>query len=287
MNNIIILQGKRVRSGTNFVGSTLSMHPDVITLPSNVSFGEFNLFRDRSIIDTCFKNISETSFGMDINNNDLDLFLELYGEQWLRLLIKKHEVPVGKTIFIKSYVIDNVDLWKKAFPNSKIAIITRDGRDNVISSIKASNDHRNWHSHIVRLKKRVNYYSGRLFLNHTKHWVKTAKSVLDIEEDMYINKFKYEYLNNSYDNIKTLLKFYDLATNDTIVKTCLNAPVVGSSFGIDTNEVTKPNWTPESDKSKFKFSGKWTHWSFFKKAIFKIIAGQALIKLNYEKSTHW
>lgn len=287
MNDIIILLGQRVRSGTNFVGSTLAMHPDVITLPSNVSFGEFNLFRDRSILDTCFKNISDTSFGMDINNNDIDLFLKLYGEQWVKFLIKKYDVPTGKTIFIKSYVIDNIDLWKKAFPNSKIAIITRDGRDNVISSIKASNDHRNWHSHLARLKKRTNYYTGRLFINHTKHWVKTAKSVLEIEENINIKKFKYEYLNNSYENIQRILKFYDLETNDDIIEKCLNAPVVGSSFGIDNNEVTKPNWTPESDKSKFKFSGKWKHWGFFKKLIFKIIAGQALIELNYEKSKNW
>lgn len=202
MNDIIILLGQRVRSGTNFVGSTLAMHPNVVTLPSHVSLGEFNLFKDRSIIDTTFDAVSRMSFGMGITEDDHDVFLEHYGKLWLNFIINKYKVQEGKTIFVKSYVIENIDLWRRSFPNSKIAIICRDGRDNVISSVRASNDYRNWHSMVLKLKKRINYASGRSFINHSKHWVKTAKTVLDLKENDYLKVFKYEALNNSYKGIE-------------------------------------------------------------------------------------
>ena len=165
MNNIIILLGQRVRSGTNFIGSTLSQHPDIITVPKQNSIGEFNLFNDNSIEDV-FENISKRSFGMDLN--DKKLFLKFYGKSWLQFLIDKYDIPKERTIFVKSPNLNNIHLWKYAFPESKIAIIFRDGRDNVISSVKASNDKRSWHKFIHSFKKRVNYYSGRSFINHSK-----------------------------------------------------------------------------------------------------------------------
>ena len=88
-------------------------------------------------------------------------------------------------------------LWRAAYPNAKIAIIYRDGRDNVISSVKASNDRRAWHKFNMSLKKRINFYSGRYFINHAKEWKRTAKNVLKIEESFRVSKFKYEDLNNS------------------------------------------------------------------------------------------
>jgi hypothetical protein len=262
------------------------MHPDVVTLPTNVSLGEFNLFRQRTIIDECFKDISKMSFGMGIDSQDEAKFLRLYGNLWLQFLIEKYCIESGKTIFLKSFVIDNIDLWKQAFPDSKIAVICRDGRDNVISSVKASNDFRSWHSLSTRLKKRFNYYSGRLFINHCRHWVATAKVFYKIEESTHIKKFKYEDLNNSYEHIKELLKYYDLKYDNETVENCLNAPVVGSSFGL-VSKKAKPKWKPDYNKSRYVFTQKWLHWSSIKKQVFKIIAGKALIQLGYEKTLDW
>lgn len=286
MNRVIILLGQRVRSGTNFVGTTLAQHPDVVTLPKDASLGEFNLFRDRDILDCNFKAVSEMSFGMGITAADSAEFLRLYGELWLQFLIDKYKVPEGKTIFLKSYVIHNLDLWRQAFPNSKIALICRDGRDNVISSIKASNDYRQWHSVSTRLKKRFNFYSGRLFINHTKHWKSTAKVFMNYQDDLNVKKFKYELLNNSEAGVRSLLDFYELDHTPQVVTDCLHAPVVGSSFGYDTKK-GKPNWTPDTNKSNYTFTRKWVRWGFLKKSVFKLLAGQALQELDYETSKDW
>ena len=77
MNKIIILLGQRVRSGTNFVGSTMAMHPDVVTFPANKSLGEFNLFNNTEIIDAIFNKVAQKSFGLDITTKDQDTFLRL------------------------------------------------------------------------------------------------------------------------------------------------------------------------------------------------------------------
>lgn len=83
------------------------------------------------------------------------------------------------------------------------------------------------------------------------------------------------------------MRFYNLETNENIVNSCLNAPVVGSSFGVKQNKIIKPNWTPETNKSRFIFTNKWKHWRFLKKRIFKSIGGDTLVKLGYEKSNIW
>lgn len=287
MNKVIILLGQRVRSGTNFVGSTLFNHPEVVTLPVTASLGEFNLFVDDAIIEKIFNKVTKKSFALGLSDIHLDFFLQQYGLCWLNILVKKFNIPKDKIIFIKSPIIDHLDLWRKTFPTSKIAIIYRDGRDNVISCVKASNDKRTWHNMELRFKKKINYSTGRSFVNHAKHWGMTARDILDIREDSTVEKFKYEDLNNSAIDIAKLLKHYDLAIDESIIEMCLNAPVVGSSFGIDTKYISKPNWKPDYDKSKFIFMNKWKKWGFLKKIIFKKIAGKELIELGYENNNNW
>jgi len=286
MNKIIILLGQRVRSGTNFIGSTLGQHPDIVTLPLSTSLGEFNLFKDNSI-ELCYDKISKDSFGLNFTSVDKTIFLKNYGKSWIQLLIKKYNIPQDKTIFIKSPYLDGFLLWKTVFPDSKIAIICRDGRDNVISSVKASNDKRSWHKINKSLKKRINFYSGRYFINHTKEWKRTAKNILKIEESSRVSKFKYEDLINSENNIIDLLNYYGLEVTESIVNKCLEAPVMGSSFGIQADGIVKPNWKPDFDKSKFIFTNKWKKWSLQKKIIFRLIAGPELIKLGYENNNNW
>jgi hypothetical protein len=287
MNRVIILVGQRVRSGSNFVASTLSMHPDIVTLPPEVSSGELNLFRDRSILDVCFQNISRSNFGIEFDSIDESRFFEYYGQMWIEFLKDKYQIEDNKTIFIKTYVIHNLDLWQKTFPYSQIAIIYRDGRDNVVSSVRASFDKRSWHNLFLTLKKKFNYYSGRSFINHTRHWAKTAQLLMKIEVSQNLRLFKFEDLNNSRSNIRSLLEYYQLNSSEAILNDCLNAPVVGSSFGIKTKDTIKPNWNPVTDKSDFQFSVKWNRWSFVKKSVFKLLAGKELVALQYEKNKFW
>lgn len=284
---MIILLGQRVRSGTNFVGSTIAQHPDVATLPTQMSLGEFNLFYNEAILNQVYKKVASDSFGMELNDEDQHEFLKHYGDAWLTLLIKKYKIEAGKTVFVKSPSVTHLKLWRLAFPHSKIAVICRDGRDNVISSVRASNDRRTWHNFSIKLKKRINYFSGRSFINHSKKWSETADQIANISEDNYVKVFKYEMLNDSKADISKLLSYYDLEVNDTILENCLKAPVVGSSFGVSSQKMIKPNWTPDSDKSKFKFSNKWKKWNLIKKMVFKAIAGKELITLGFEKDSKW
>jgi len=285
MNRVIILIGQRVRSGTNFVGSTLAQHPNVVTLPLDKSLGEFNLFNDMAIVEDVFNKVVKKSFGLNLTNIELSVFLEKYGECWLKVLLSKFEVPKNAVIFLKSPNIEYVRLWQQTFPRSKISVVCRDGRDNVISSVKASNSKRSWHTFWMKFKRIANYYSGRSFVNHSKAWMTSAQHIRNIEPNDQIKWFKYESLLDSENDIKTLLDHFQLDSSPEIISKCLNAPVVGSSFGI--NEKSKPNWSPDYDKSKYKFTNKWEHWGFMKKHVFKSIAGQTLIDLSYENNSNW
>lgn len=285
--NIIILLGQQVRSGTNFVGVTLSLHPDVVCIPPNISLGEFNLFMDSALKEEVFDPIVAKSFGSGLNREDFPKFMKEYGALWVKILVEKYNISEDKTIFIKSPFISNVDLWSMAFPESQIALLCRDGRDTVISTIKAANDKRRWHTTSIAIKKRINFYSGRSFLNYTKGWKNSAIKYLEIKETSRIKKFRYEDLNNSEKGVEALLNFYKLNSDPSIVNKCINAPVVGSSFGIHTKNMVKPNWKPDADKGKYVFTGKWHQWNFFKKRIFKKKAGNELIALGYEIDNNW
>lgn len=130
-NQMLILIGQRVRSGTNFIGTTLSMHPDIVSIPSHETSGEFNLLKNRKI-EEVFRDVSsKKSFNSGVHENDMDYLLSLYGKMWVDFLREKYKVPQDKKIFIKSPVVYNTDLWQKIFPNAKIILLCRDGRDNV------------------------------------------------------------------------------------------------------------------------------------------------------------
>lgn len=279
---MLILIGQRVRSGTNFIGTTLSMHPDIVSIPSHETSGEFNLLKNRKI-EEVFRDVSsKKSFNSGVHENDMDYLLSLYGKMWVDFLREKYKVPQDKKIFIKSPVVYNTDLWQKIFPNAKIILLCRDGRDNVISSVKASNDKRRWHTPLIKLKKKLNYSSGRFFINHIKDWKRTAQVYNGIKETKNLKKFKYEDLVNSKEGIYNLLKFCELNVSSEIVEKCLNAPVVGSSFGVSENKMSKPNWKPIYDKSKFKFTNKWEKWGRIKKATFNLLARKELNDLGYK-----
>ena len=286
---VIILLGQRERSGTNFIGSTVMQHPDVVTVPPNKSLGEFNLFRKDDIVRVVFKKVAGASFGIKTMLEEEQLFLQHYGSMWIDLLDQKFNFPPNKTIFIKSPLIYNVDLWKKAFPESKIAILYRDGRDNVISCVRTTNDIRKWYTFRTKIKKKINFLSGRSFISNSRAWSRTGEAVAAVNESEFLKKVKYEELVNSKEGISELLKFYDLSFDDTTLENCMSAPVVGSSSfrGQKKEKNKKPNWTPDYDKSKYNFTNKWNKWGPVKKFVFKILAGKTLITLGYEDNGTW
>lgn len=210
----------------------------------------------------------------------------MYGELVYNQLIEKYDLVPEKKVFIKSPIVENYDLWLKAFPEAKFVFLCRDGRDNVISSVKASMIRKRWFSFKRIAKLYLNYYSGRFFLRHLLGWKKMALKYASVPNKPNLIKVKYEDLVNSGTEIKELLQFLDLDSSESSVNLCLNAPVVGSSFGKNTGVKDKSNWIPESDKSKFTFTQKWKNWNWFKKFVFKAIAGNQLDQLGYRKDNY-
>jgi len=283
---LIILIGQRVRSGTNFLGSTLSQHPDIQTIPPGGSHGEFNLFKDRAVTGV-LRNISDKSFGVKFNDHDVNEFYKRFGNLIMEQLKSKYDLNSNQSVFIKSPFIANYDLWLKAFPEAKFIFLCRDGRDNAISSVKASLIRKRWFSLKRITKIELNNRSGRLLISQIKDWKKTAKIYIEAPTSENVIKVRYEDLINSEAKLSLLLDFLEVCNTKEIVESCLNAPVVGSSFGKNSENTTESNWIPDHDKSKFKFVQKWEKWNWIKKMAFKSIANEELIKLGYEKNDQW
>ena len=114
------------------MGSTLKQHPDVTLLPPDVSFGEYNLFVDGDILTHVFEKVTQGSFGSRLRKASEDNFLTKYAETWIDYLQDHYGIKGQKNIFIKSPFIDEWQLWIRAFPQARIALLCRDGRENVV-----------------------------------------------------------------------------------------------------------------------------------------------------------
>ena len=68
-----------------------------------------------------------------------------------------------------------------------------------------------------------------------------------------------------------------------------NAEVVGSSFYSPSKQedARKPNWVATPRTEAFQPIGRWKRWNALQKNLFKRIAGEALIRMGYEKGPNW
>lgn len=302
-DNIIYVLGPRVRSGTNYLSNFLNVHPEISVIPLNNTRLEAPWLDKLDLFDTAWKNFdqlfSQRFFFRLSKKLEFNDFCAYLSSAFLNYLKDSFEYDVNaKYLLLKNPSFVNLNMFFKAFPNGKLILIVRDGRDNVVSSTRAYIRKSNSAITLTRIKKYINRWTFREFILTTMYWSKsidTLVSFLNSEEyrdhEKSVLVIRYEDLVNHPDvEAMKIFSFLNLRLSEEVLSKIEELKVVGSSFyGPDGNEhAMKPNWTVAVSKSNaFKPVGRWKNWSGLKKWLFKRIAGKQLISMGYEKDYKW
>ncbi|GAB4237947.1 MAG: hypothetical protein Tsb0034_13320 [Ekhidna sp.] len=184
------------------------------------------------------------------------------------------DLKSNQRLLLKTPDTGNIEDYFHLFPQTKVLILIRDGRDTVESFAKSwgglatfKRMTRRWKDRIIQLES----FQQRLNASGMK--------------DKYLI-VKYESLNeNQEGEVMKALNFIGLEPDKYPWEALKKLPVLGSSdFRGESKEV---NWKPLQKNDQFNPTGKWIEWSKGKKRTFKKIAGSELIRLGYEKDLNW
>lgn len=261
----IFLHGIRPRSGTNFVGSVLDLHPDISVYPRKI--WEIPFIENVEYLITFQKHFLAGLPPTSHHPGPMDL-IALMGNAFVQFLCEDFEP--GKIALLKRPSVKNISLFHTVFPRENLIVLIRDGRDVVSSTIKtwpkidfniACHD---WEE----AAREVIAYKESERLDHKRVLIKKYEEVVEIPDafvreacakfGLDINKFPYEELNR--------------------------LPVIGSSQLKRDGRVT---FQPIDKPTDFKTIGHWEQWTKKQKRVFKKIAGASLIAFGYEPNMNW
>lgn len=264
------------RSGTNFLSHMLSSHPD-INFPSGPDLpSEHCLYIYSDYLKMyAYKTVNTWSKWIEGG----DQVLEQHAKNLLSAMgggilnyFSKYVRP-GSTILFKTPDAGQLENFFHLFPQAKVVILLRDGRDTVESFSKS--------------------WGGRFtFKNICERWSKRVDSISD-----FINManeaglsdrhhvVRYDYLNdNPKEELSKILKFLKVDESKYPWEQVDQIPILGSSNHKGKNGV---HWNPIKKDDKFNPNQKWLKWNSSKKETFKKAAGDNLIKLGFAENNQW
>ena len=289
------LHGVRVRSGTNYLGKLMSCNPHLQSVPPQKTTEEFPLLRVMDGWEKVFLDFQRRYTGPR-SDYAFEGFLPHFGKAWLSYLIDNFSLSPGD-VFLKDPSVRHLDRFFEVFPDAKLIILVRDGRDNVASSMKAGLAMRKHMTLIQKSKRRLNHLAQRDFLGAARDWSRSVDQILRFDEKSRNSKFSSQYLILRYEDIfreprryaAEMFEFMQVPFDDAILDRIQNAEVVGSSFysAAGQENARKPNWSPTPKTAAFRPVGRWKNWSSLQKRIFKKIGGRQLVSLGYEPDLSW
>lgn len=283
----IFLYGISVRSGTNFSARIFSKHPDVEIVPNNETIREFPLLK----VMNHFKNDFERFGDLYTRNNGVKShynwgkYASHFGNSFLDYILAEHIIDMTKKIyFLKDPGSSNLKFSGSIFPNNKVIILIRDGRDLVESSEKAYLNKRGGQSFINRIKRNVFHFTGREFRRNVRQWNINAnqiKQYINSEAGKNCLVVKYEDLQR--ENEETYKKLFDFCGLSFDMTNFKSIEVVGSSFSdqISSDIQNRTIWSPIEKNEQFKPIGRWANWSNWKIKYFQKNAGEMMAWFDY------
>lgn len=300
---IIQVLGPRVRSGTNFLSNFLNVHPQISVIPSNNTRVETpwlsHLSDFEKAWDSFNENFSKRFFFRLPSELNYKNYCSYMSTAFIEYLCHAYDYDKdAKYLLLKNPSFENLNKFFLAFPNGKLILIIRDGRDNIASSMKAYIRLSNNEITFKRIKKYINRWSYREFYLSALYWKKNIHLYFEFKHSKEYDQFRDGLLVLKYEDLvkqpeleaKKIFDFLELDLPNKVLDDISNLKVVGSSFyGLNRDEnADKPNWKEEVPKnSQFQPVGRWKNWSIIKRWIFKKIAGKELILLGYESDNNW
>lgn len=294
-SSFIFLHGLTVRTGTNFMGRFFNKHPEIQVVPFGETTQEFPLLKNLHEFEKAFNAVRNDYHGPK-EHYVWKEFMPYLGDAFMKFLMDKHK-DEKNAYFVKDPNFNNIGNFFDIFPEQRLIIILRDGRDIVSSSIKASIYKRSYHSwtkhylrKVSRAVKRHQYFYSYMWAERVKDFNKflSSDAYKSNRDKVLVVKYE-EILQQPEAEGKRIFEFCGVSSEKEILDQLRNIEVMGSSFlgksGIE--DAKKPNWNPVDKPKEFKPMGRWKDWDKLDKIIFKKFAGDALIQLGYEKNNSW
>jgi Sulfotransferase family len=289
------LHGSRVRSGSNYIGKIMGCNPNVQLIPPGKTTDELPLLNNIEAWERAFTDF-QNKFKGDRSLYEFRGFLRYLGAAWQRYLIDRFDLKPGP-VFLKSSNVKHIDRFFDMFPDAKLILLFRDGRDNVASTVKAGLAERQHHSFRQKLKPRLSHLVLRDFASAARDWSKSVNKILRFDEQHRTSELASRYLILRYEDVykepgpmaERIFAFMEAPCDRDILMAVEGADVVGSSFygKSGKEDAVKPNWTPTKKTEAFQPVGRWKAWNAIKKNMFKRIAGNDLVRMGYEKDLNW
>jgi hypothetical protein len=252
------------RCGTNYLAQTLLLDP-IFQIPDL-------LWEDHVLIhsDLLNKYAYQTSLWWEkesSNDEFRNKLMRHLGDGILSFL--GENIDEGRQLLCKTPRAINIENFFPLFPNAKLLVLVRDGRDVTESAVKSWPNRR------------------FAFERSARTWATGARSIIEFmsgansklrgrswELVHYEDLFK-----DPLATVKKLATLLDIDIKSFDPSQINNINLYGSSTHFGNKN--KINWEPVSKPKDFQPLGKWKSWNPWKRLMFNAIAGRELIELGY------
>ena len=274
---MIYLVSPTQRSGTNFLSHILEKHPDIGFPKGEEVPNEHCLYAYSEFLKTYSqKTVSAWSKWIEGGEEEwANRSKKLISAMGNGIREYFHSfIEEDKMLLLRTPDSGNLQNFFHLFPESRVVILIRDGRDTVESFSKS-------------------WGGTGAFKKMCDRWSERVEMLLKFTENAKNSGFgdsflivRYEDLNvNTESELRKVLEFLDLNQDSYDWEDLANTPILGSStYKGGADDV---HWKPIEKTKDFKPDQKWKDWSSSKKSYFKKSAGENLIRLGFEKDNNW
>lgn len=259
------------RSGSDFLAQILQIHPP-FQQPTLLS-EDYALVYSQLLEQ--YVNQTAMRWPKDIRDNEeyRRNLLRHLGEGILSFLYE--HIERDRRLLCKTPRAHNIDKFFLLFPEAKLFVLIRDGRDVVESAA------RTWPNRIFA------------FARSTRTWAQGARYVLDFMHGPYSDMRERSWELVTYESLvdlpqvalRDIFGFLDIDADTFDMAQVERLPLRGSS--VHRGGKGEVHWVPVERPKDFRPIGRWKSWDFIRKMTFKIIAGRELVRLGFADNNHW
>jgi hypothetical protein len=254
----IIIHGVSRRSGTNYLGELLHLHPQISYYPNRIwEFPFLGLSADITRLQERFFLDYETNRGL-IGKDD---FLPIFGASLLAYLFAY--IPPGQRMLLKMPSVRFLHDFFHLFPEENLIVNVRDVAASMIKT---------WQQIPFPVACRIWDLGARTVLNFNKRFLPSERYMFFKYEDVFRDPSSY---------VRQVCQKFNLDEQVYPYQDLSNIPILGSSATAEQGY----KWSKNSQD--FNPIGRWKKWSAYKKVVFKLFSGSSLIDLDYENDKKW
>ena len=259
---VIFVRGVTPRSGTNYLRDLLVLHPACRKARAPI-WEDFALDAAVLLEEYVRRLAAKWPKGWAVPAEVGSDVLRALGDSLIVSLIGDDP---DATVVAKTPSVTGLDSFPRLFPDDRLVLLVRDGRDVVVSLERSF---------------------GWSFEHALREWTRGAESIIRFrdankaQEGTRWQLVRYEdVLSDVASSIAALVSFTGLAEGLLDVEEARRLPVRGSStFGSTEGGV---HWRPTEQDATFNPVRRWGDWDLQRHARFNWVAGEAMQELGYE-----